>query len=298
MKEDYVKVTHLKRTKYMVALIHGSNIQRKIREDTSRQNQIYLAEINSKYQEWISKINLLKEKTDDDDIEQRVKDLNDYKDFIDHPKFKKEKGNVDGFTSQSKLHSTVMEEFLYHLLSEIPALKDKALKLGPADAYSNLYFSPKNLDSLETDPGLIINTKDQDFAISKEIEINVSLNPKKNIKPQKILVPVVSIECKTYLDKTMYEGSVATAEKIKQGNPYGLFFIVTETYDVKEDVDPKYSQLDQIYILRKSKRDKDEKYSTRNQIYSDVIIDLFRRVEKHLNSVWKNVRIDTGIMIA
>ena len=92
----------------------------------------------------------------------------------------------------------------------------------------------------------------------------------------------------------MYEGSVATAEKIKQGNPYGLFFIVTETYDVKEDVDPKYSQLDQIYILRKTKREKTSKYESRKPICAAVIIDLFRRVEKHLNSIWRNVSIDTG----
>ncbi|MFQ6055585.1 MAG: Bpu10I family restriction endonuclease, partial [Methanosarcinales archaeon] len=39
-------------------------------------------------------------------------------------------------------------------------------------------------------------------------------------------IPIVSIECKTYRDKTMFEGSVSTAEKIKKGNLYCIFLIV------------------------------------------------------------------------
>jgi len=44
-----------------------------------------------------------------------------------------------------------------------------------------------------------------------------------NWQENKIYVPIVSIECKTYLDKTMYEGSISTAEKIKKGIPTVFF---------------------------------------------------------------------------
>jgi hypothetical protein len=50
----------------------------------------------------------------------------------------------------------------------------------------------------------------------------------------------------------MYEGFVSTAEKIKRGNPYCIFLIVTETYQVSLDVDPKYSLIDQIYVFASS----------------------------------------------
>ncbi len=104
-------------------------------------------------------------------------------------------------------------------------------------------------------------------------------------------MPIVSIECKTYLDKTMYEGSVATAEKIKKGNLYCIFLIVTETYQVSLGVDPKYSLIDQIYVLRKD--------NWENPIYEDVVYDLFKFVESHINSDWYNVRerIKRGKMI-
>ena len=38
------------------------------------------------------------------------------------------------------------------------------------------------------------------------------------------------------------------------GNPYALFFIVTENYDVSLDVDPAYSRIDQVFVLRKCTR--------------------------------------------
>ena len=120
-----------------------------------------------------------------------------------------------------------------------------------------------------------INEKDQDFSIYRKIKITAEDEEKQ------INIPVVSIECKTYLDKTMLEGSIATAEKIKLGNPYCLFLVVTETYSVSYDVDPKYSRIDQIFVLRKDKNEQ--------QICSDVVYKMFSTVGKHLSSDWSNI---------
>lgn len=57
--------------------------------------------------------------TTEEDIKKKVKLLNEYKIFIDQPKFKKEAGNKYGFTSQSQLHSSVIEEFMYYLFKDI-----------------------------------------------------------------------------------------------------------------------------------------------------------------------------------
>ena len=86
-------------------------------------------------------------------------------------------------------------------------------------------------------------------------------------------VPIISIECKTYLDKTMLEGSVSTAEKIKKGNPQAKFYIVTETYDVDYEVDIYGTQIDQIYVLRKQKREKTNSKDL-NPISAEVIKNL------------------------
>ena len=280
----------------MSEYIHGDNIANKLKNEKNAINKAYLSEIKKCYDNWRDALSKIKGDSLRA-IKQRTALLNEYKNFIDQPKFRKEKGNPNGFTSQSKLHSTVLEEFMFHLLREIPQLKDKKLLYGPTNAYSNLYFAPNNLATFEHTSGITINTKNQDFAISKEVCIETTVTGAKYNEGKTVSVPIVSIECKTYLDKTMYEGSVATAEKIKRGNPYSLFLIVTETYEVGPDVDPNYSQIDQIYVLRKKSKSSLEE---RMSIQEDVVIDLYRMVAHHVASDWRNIenRLETGKMVS
>ena len=274
----------------MSNFIHGDNLEHKIRVEKQSENKKLLNEIKVKYLKW-KKDNLNITRTTIDNIKKKVKLLNDYKSFIDQPGFKKESGNKYGFTSQSQLHSSVIEEFMYYLFKNIGKLANKHIYWGRTRAYTNLYFAPSSIDAFEESSNIIINVKNQDFSISKEVILKSRVSNNENWQERKIYVPIVSIECKTYLDKTMYEGSASTAEKIKKGNPYCIFLIVTETYEVSLDVDPKYSSIDQIYVLRKENRS--------NPIYEDVVWDLFKFVESHINSDWYNVkeRIKRGKMI-
>lgn len=61
--------------------------------------------------------------------------------------------------------------------------------------------------------------------------------------------------------------------------------MVTETYDVSYEVDPAYSRIDQIYVLRKQKR--------RNQLAKEidykVVEDLFVFVKSHLKRNWSSI---------
>jgi len=274
----------------MSNFIHGDNLAHKIKGEKQPENKKLLDEINVQYLRW-KEDNLKITGTTINDIEKKVELLNTYKAFIDQPKFKKESGNKYGFTSQSQLHSSVIEEFMYYLLKDIGKLTNKHISWGRTKAYTNLYFAPPSIDEFEESSNIVINVKNQDFSISKEVVLKSRVSNNENWQETKIYVPVVSIECKTYLDKTMYEGSVSTAEKLKKGNPYCIFLIVTETYEVSLDVEPRLSSIDQIYVLRKDRRT--------NPIYADVVCNLFKDVEKHLNSDWYQVkkRIQKGKMI-
>lgn len=206
--------------------------------------------------------------------------LNSYYDFI-------KSNNYDNvFTSQGKFRPTILEEFMYvlfkDLISEIKSKinnGDNNLNLGSIKAYTNLYFSGLNFESFVKSPQIGIHQKDQDFAIYKPVEIVSGNN-----KIVKTNLPIVSIENKTYIDKTMLDGSISTAEKIKSGNPYSLYIIIAERYAVGLEVDPVYSKIDQIYILRK-----DNKKDTMEPIYSDVLIDLVSFVKSHLERNWSDV---------
>jgi hypothetical protein len=274
----------------MSNFIHGDNIEHKLKNEKNEINKKLLDEIVSQYINW-KKANLEISGTTKQDIEKKVKLLNQYKNFIDQSKYKKEKGNPHGFTSQSQLHSSVLEEFMYYLFKDIKTISNKKLIWGRTVAYTSLYFAPPNIETFEETANIVINVKNQDFSISKEIILKSRVSNSDKWQENIIYVPIISIECKTYLDKTMYEGSASTSDKIKKGNPYCIFLIVTETYEVSKEMDPKYSSIDQIYVLRKE--------NAKNPIYSSVVIDLFNYVERYLSQDWYNVkeRIKTGKMI-
>jgi len=263
--------------------IHGKNILAKLQRlsGLSPIQKKQLPKVIKKYKEWKNNNERLMEYSANA-IKQRVKWLNEYKNEIE---------GVD-FSAQSKFHPSVIEEFLYYLFKDLLGeLNQKAQKvrendkeikkmlLGGIRAYSNLYFAPENLVDFIKTPNMKINVKDQDFAIYRSILIRAD-------REQKLInVPAASIECKTYIDKTMLEGSIATAEKIKNGNPYCLFLVVTETYDVSFEADPAYSRIDQIYVLKKQKR----RANKNNPIYFDVVNDLFEFVRDHLERDWSNI---------
>lgn len=83
----------------------------------------------------------------------------------------------------------------------------------------------------------------------------------------------------------MLEGSVSTAEKIKKGNPFAKYFIVTEAYDVAYIVDISSSYIDNVYVLRKGRR---EKNNEENPISSEVIKALYNDISEYLSQNWRS----------
>ncbi len=216
----------------------------------------------------------------DDIIRKRVKLVNNYYNFIHN-------NNYDNlFTAQSKFRSTILEEFPFLLFKNfVEKYQTKyhanyKLESGSVNAYTNLYFKAKSFGDFVQNPEMGINVKDQDFAIYRKIEITQNDSNTINL----LQVPAVAIEVKTYVDKTMLEGIIATAEKVKSGNPYSMFIVLTEAYDVTFDADPAYSRIDQIYVLRKSKSNEEQK-----TIDENVVLRMFHEIQRHLERPWSDV---------
>ncbi|MCL2073374.1 MAG: Bpu10I family restriction endonuclease [Marinilabiliaceae bacterium] len=205
-----------------------------------------------------------------DDLQETVNEWNNYLNYV-------QKNNP--YTAQSKFEPTILEESMYRLFANF---ENEKIRIGNIKAYSNLYFSPLNFADFQEKSTVKINSKDQDFAIYKRVNIQISDNE----RTIDTFIPVVAFECKTYLDKTMLEGSIATAEKIKNGNPYCRFCIVTEFYEVDKKVDIKHSRIDQIYVLNKDAKRKSSKFSN---ISLEVVQLLQDDTQKHLNTQWSDV---------
>ncbi len=235
-----------------------------------------------------------------DSIEKRVQSLDNYYHTFE------DLAVESIFDSRSKIRSTILEEFMYLLLLKATEeLKSKLgdnqkyVKCGAIKAYSNLYITGKGVIDFIVKPEVKINTKEQDYAVYRSVPIMIANEDGHNdIISQAIAnVPIIAIENKTFLDKTMLEGSVATAEKVKLGNPYSTYIVVTETYAVDDDVDPIYSRIDQIFVLRKCKTDKENRLV--KPISPEVVAKIVELVISRFNREWSDVgnKIKEGLIM-
>lgn len=261
-------------------LSHASNICTKSNRGVKAKEKKALEEVVPIYAEYLESQKELKGYSTSI-IKERVRLLNGYYRDYNHLQL----DNV--FSSQGKFRSTILEEFMFFLFRDYVAeLKrkykdaDNLIQGGAAKAYTNLYFTASGIENFVKEPNVEINVKDQDFAIYRKVDLSI------DGKTKEIKVPIVAVENKTYLDKTMLEGVIATAEKLKSGNPYTRFVVVSENYDVDLKVDPIYSRIDQIYVLRKSKR---KEYFA--PIDANVVIRFFQETKQHIERPWSNIEV-------
>lgn len=274
MRNDFEKIREYK--ELYPQLCHASNI---IKKYDDGQKVVELKLIAKEYLKYL-KGNLELQGSLDSIVKQRVVLLNEYYNFI-------HENNFDNlYSAQGKFRPTILEEFLYLLFKDFVEkyqAKHNAndhLESGSVKAYSNLYFKAKSFGDFITNPEMAINEKDQDFAIYRIFQLTVN-----GKNPINLQVPAIAIEAKTFIDKTMLDGIIATAEKVKSGNPYSMFVAVAETYDVAFGVDPAYSRIDQIYVLRKTTRK-----APWENIDKDVVLRMYREIKEHLERPWSDVR--------
>jgi hypothetical protein len=238
---------------------HASNLLKQLNKG---EHLDFLLQCANKYYEYHTNFDMR-------DVEKSVEHWNNYLSFV--------RSNNHFYTAQSKFEPTILEESISRMFVN---LATDVIKIGSTKAFSNMYFCPNDYETFQQESKIKINTKDQDFAIYKKVKISVS-----DGNASEAYVPVVAMECKTYLDKTMLEGSIATADKIKSGNPYCRFCIVTESYEVDYNVDIKHSRIDQIYVLRKGKDRK--KQDTKIEV--DVVKKIYDDTIEHLKVKWTDV---------
>lgn len=270
-------------------LSHASNIITKYNGKLTSKEEHALTLLIPEYAKYLRRM-LNVSSYDKASIVKKVGYLNEYYNFM-------HKNELDkSFSAQGKFRPTILEEFLFLIFKDyverIKKLEDSddVLGSGAVKAYSNIYFKAKNFKDFIKSPEIGVNEKDQDYAIYRSF--NISIN---NTKPMQIRIPAIAIEAKTYIDKTMLDSIIATAEKVKSGNPHTRFIAVAERYDVSFSVDPAYSRIDQIYVLRKSMRK-----SEWIDIDENVVWRIVDETIKHLERPWSDIETrikEDGVII-
>ena len=287
--------------------IHGDNLTQKENHKTKYTDNVskkYLAEIREKYDEWKKdNENLdgpLITKTDNDSkiIQKRVELFNEYKNFVDQQHY------AEKFDSRSNLHSSILEEFMFYLFNDLVSeFSDKAL-IGKASAFKDIFFQAKNYQEMVNNPCAQIEVKNHDFVIGVNINTDLKCEGAQMIQTEMLQVPAVAIECKTYLDKTMLEGSSTAGAQLLSRNPNALYVVVAEWLKLTDKVNLKKYRVDQIFVLRKQKNtDREFRYGdgyVKNPIYPDVVEVLFEMVRTHLTTAWDGSvenKLETGLLI-
>lgn len=219
-----------------------------------------------------------------DEIKQIVVFLNAYR-KIAIPVF----DNVPN-SGQTGLGSTIMEEFFYLLFkkkTDLMQLNHDNVFVGKGNSYVSLSFTPRSFANVFENPNANFHTKDQDFVLGANVEIQIIADGNSQNTPT--VIPIVAIECKTYLERNMLDSCAATAGRLKNAMPYCVYIVASE-YMKMSDASPELTDIDEVYILCKAKNADRERRKRNNEepfeIDPDLIIDLFERVERHLNSIW------------
>ena len=207
----------------------------------------------TRYHEWIKHINQV-QGDQRSIVAQLVNLFNNYKFYIDFDLiFCSEDDFLYRQKGQLKIDNTVIEEFLPHLVYiAFPGLQS-VFNFGPTKCFSAVYFQ-NTLQHQTNGGGLSIRTKDQDFVISRRLYIKSSHTTGFELSNSvETYLGYVIAECKTNLDKTMFQEATATAHDLKSAAPGAKYYLLCEWLDMTP-VNTASTDIDEVLIMRKAKR--------------------------------------------
>jgi DNA modification methylase len=154
---------------------------------------------------------------------------------------------------QLKLDNTILEEFLPQLMFRGLSLPHSIFEFGPQKTFSGLSFT-SGLGNTGVGGQPSLRSKDQDFVLGKRLFMMTSFDKDfKNAEHIEAHLGYVCAECKTNLDKTMFQEAVATSRDLKIAVPSSLYFLVCEFLDMTP-VSIMSTHIDDVLIVRKAKR--------------------------------------------
>ena len=268
---------------------HGRNLYKKYKSTGDASLQIVIGQ----YENYLKKISSISFSIENIKDRQRaigeiVQALNEYR-TVALPVLDKRKNS-----GQENLHSTILEEFFEILISPFLARltgdASASVSLGKANSYSSLNFTPRSFQNLLEDPEVNIHTKDQDFVLGCKVTISASAEGStKKCKKNTVVVPVVAIECKTYIERNMLDSCAGTAQRLKAAMPYCIYIVVSEYMKMK-DAFPELTAIDEVFILTRANNSERlllaKESGGVHEIAQDLIEDIFNLVEAHIQSIW------------
>ena len=149
----------------------------------------------------------------------------------------------NGIKSQSKFESTFLEEISCYLFKDIPEIKTNTFGIFNKGIYAGL--------KIDNDNHISILKKDVDFCIGKKSTIKID-----NQYTAELIIPIIAVEVKTYLDATMFGEVKSSSKAIRSATPNSKAYILMGYKDLSDEhiISARQdSTLTEIFVLRKNK---------------------------------------------
>jgi hypothetical protein len=286
---------------------HGDKLEAlRDNEKLPERDRQRIEEAIHRYREWRDALSRIPD--GGDAVEHAVRLLNEYRLYLDlNVVFDSEDDFLYRQKGQLKLDNTVIEEFLPHLVSlSFPQLA-ASFDVGPQSCFKALYFT-STIRAATTSPGAMARTKDHDFTISKRLYLKASFDPNhaQGVDELEAHLGYLCAECKTNLDKTMFQEACATAQDVKTVIPGAKYLLLCEWLDMTP-ISTAGTGIDEVLILRKARRlgsqvrsafatreGRQAGRTTYEQHLRDhpFAVDVFKRFLEHVNDLVEDRELD------
>lgn len=221
--------------------VHENNIINKINKNYGGKKQHLEEFYKNKYLPMRDKLNGIKFTGDNEDtFKNATKIINDYR--ADLSKFARD----NKISSQSKFESTFLEEISVYLFKDVPEIKRGEFGIFNKGIYAGLKIdNNKNIDFI---------TKDVDFCIGKKANIYVD-----NGEPKEIILPIVAVEVKTYLDATMFGEVKSSSKSIRSASPNSKAYVLMGYKSMDDEhivASRQDATLTEMFCLQENENDK------------------------------------------
>ena len=234
----------------LIALLNND----KLPENDKKQVQACIV----RYEQWQQEMNniQLSAQAPNEVLKLLIDSLNIYKFYVDVDLiFDSSNDFLYRQKGQLKLDNSVIEEFLPRLIhpSVIPEIDISLYQIGPTTTFAGAYFE-SSLNNQKKGAGLSIRSKAQDFAIARQLYLRSShySDFSESIDRNTFIAYVVA-ECKTNLDKTMFQESCATANNLRIAVSGAKYFLLCEWLDMTP-ISTAPTDIEEVLILRQAKR--------------------------------------------
>jgi len=240
-----------------------------MKEEENNINRMYLQEIKLKWEHFEQTAAENKESN-----EELTKALNDFAKMISNKKFKYSQASRKGFKKNSMVFSPLyLANVVSIFIERSGILEHKGINWGFQSFSTNLKFNPKNLCSIEKDPGYEFSDSPEFLQLAQKMDFQFRIRGKRNFKKYEITLPLLVFHIVKNLTNEDFIRFDYYAKIAKNTFEKSRSIIITETLDTDYVPELSNSPVDVIFILRKQQKAKTEE---------EISLDVIDAIEKKI----------------